>query len=492
MEGAPIDPSNLVFTNIFTGGGEEFLSYESQVLALTRRYNGLSPIGRELTKGIIDTRVSWIAGNGANIDAEGDKEKEFLESFIEYNGLNGNQFREAVTDGELEGKTLLVLDWDAKEQMPCVRHLAWCESNYKITTDPKDYQTVLSVDLNDKAKTILSDPDMFVYGKFSGSRRYINDAPPRVAMVLFDIDSVSRALRDLRQINHKFGAAFPVFKTETNEDAVQLNRMLNSTKWKIGDSIAGRFDAKYMEPSGSGLESIIKEMLMHFRIISNNTGIPVFFFAPDLMSNRATAAEMMEMINAATLAERESWKTVITEICQKAMKLYSKMTGKILDYEDVEVSIPQVTLNQVQQLVDVYLPLQMSGIISKQTLREMVPGIDPEVEDERLEKEAEASLLSESSGIEIANLTGDPNSPNDIEAEAKAKLKGTVGGVDGILSIQNSVANGITDYEAALALLFEIYGFDEATARKILGSPKKKQVTSTNSNEQPIAVQAVP
>jgi hypothetical protein len=70
-------------------------------------------------------------------------------------------------------------------------------------------------------------------------------------------------------------------------------------------------------------------------------------------------------------------------------------------------------------------------------------------------------------------MGGGLHNPNDIEAEAKAKLKGTVGGVQGVLSIQDSVSKGITDYSAAVTLLFEIYGFNEATAKAILGTPKK-------------------
>ena len=80
---------------------------------------------------------------------------------------------------------------------------------------------------------------------------------------------------------------------------------------------------------------------------------------------------------------------------------------------------------------------------------------------------------------------GNPiETPIDIEAEAKARLKGSVGGVQGILEIQNSVSQGITDYSAAISLLFEIFGFDEVTAKKILGSPKKIN-TNVNSNNQP-------
>jgi hypothetical protein len=64
--------------------------------------------------------------------------------------------------------------------------------------------------------------------------------------------------------------------------------------------------------------------------------------------------------------------------------------------------------------------------------------------------------------------------PIDIEAESKAKLKGSVGGVQGILSIQTSVYNGTTDYDAAVVLLGEIFGFDTVKAKAILG-PKRTQ-----------------
>jgi len=61
----------------------------------------------------------------------------------------------------------------------------------------------------------------------------------------------------------------------------------------------------------------------------------------------------------------------------------------------------------------------------------------------------------------------------DIEAEAKARLKGSVGGVQGILGIQQSVSSGTTQYSAAVKLLNEIFGFDDSTAKKILGSEKE-------------------
>ena len=67
----------------------------------------------------------------------------------------------------------------------------------------------------------------------------------------------------------------------------------------------------------------------------------------------------------------------------------------------------------------------------------------------------------------------------DIEAQAKASLKGSVGGVQGILSIQQSVAAGTTDYLSALAILDLIYGISEIEARRILGSPLNNTENNT-------------
>ena len=65
-----------------------------------------------------------------------------------------------------------------------------------------------------------------------------------------------------------------------------------------------------------------------------------------------------------------------------------------------------------------------------------------------------------------------PDSVDQKRLDAQATLKGTVGGVQGILEIQKSVAQGITDRDAAIALLIEIYGFSEEQAVNVVGTPK--------------------
>lgn len=63
-----------------------------------------------------------------------------------------------------------------------------------------------------------------------------------------------------------------------------------------------------------------------------------------------------------------------------------------------------------------------------------------------------------------------------LNKQAQANLRGSVGGVTGVLSIQTSVSQEITDYDSGMAMLEEIFGFSNDVAKKILGNPKKGAV----------------
>lgn len=81
--------------------------------------------------------------------------------------------------------------------------------------------------------------------------------------------------------------------------------------------------------------------------------------------------------------------------------------------------------------------------------------------------------------VPVGEVGVDGAPPAKIENEAAANLRGSVGGVQGILGIQASVSAGTTTYSAALATLVEIYDFSEETARKILGE-ESELLTQTN------------
>lgn len=71
------------------------------------------------------------------------------------------------------------------------------------------------------------------------------------------------------------------------------------------------------------------------------------------------------------------------------------------------------------------------------------------------------------------NINGDGNVV--VESNKVNDLRNTVGGVTGILEIQNNVTAGITDYNSAKNILIIIYGFTEEEAIKLLGNVKEDQ-----------------
>lgn len=94
--------------------------------------------------------------------------------------------------------------------------------------------------------------------------------------------------------------------------------------------------------------------------------------------------------------------------------------------------------------------------------REVLQGIlTPEQARERLYPE----ITPEAAIPEAAEKTQE----EEGVASAQIGLKGSVGGVQGILEIQQSVVVGTTSRPSALTILVEIYGFDLDTAADILG-----------------------
>lgn len=68
---------------------------------------------------------------------------------------------------------------------------------------------------------------------------------------------------------------------------------------------------------------------------------------------------------------------------------------------------------------------------------------------------------------------------NDATTQAQAQLKGSVGGVQSLLEVQASYVAGTTTYEAAIAILDLIFGFNRLQAIRLLGNPEVKDETIT-------------
>lgn len=78
--------------------------------------------------------------------------------------------------------------------------------------------------------------------------------------------------------------------------------------------------------------------------------------------------------------------------------------------------------------------------------------------------------------VSLLEVEQNSNEAESTKLEAQANLKGSVGGVQALLQIQQAVSQGLTDLESAVVIISEIYGIGNDLARQMLGTPKQNVI----------------
>ena len=375
--------------------GNQYTSYDYAVTELFRKYHNLSRWGCGLVKTIIDWRATQISGNGANVSAKNKKTQKWLTDFFAYNYLDSHATFEAVRDSELEGKALLYLTLSDDKETVNVRHISYMQYKYNLQINDDDYENMKSVTFVDAAKReIKLLPDQFVFVKTSGSKRVYVNTPPRTAYVLSKIDDVDKAMSDIRENNRLFGFITPIISTNGDMQIAMAERksLFGKLKsmWSIGKMLVTPGTFSFAEPTGNAINSIKSEVETLIRVISYVTGIPVSFLGyPDLLSNRPAAIDLNEMINITTSVERLIWEAKLKELAEKAIDMYNLANNANLSKEGIKVSLPVVSMSQIELIKDIYIELYRESAISLETLLERLPGIDPVFELQRINQAKE-------------------------------------------------------------------------------------------------------
>ena len=386
--------------------GNEYRTYETAVKAIEDKYVGSAEWGCVLTGSIIDLRAAFTIGQGIRITTAEDTterkaraELEFANDFFEYNKLDQEMPVELAKEAEIEGKIALKIKLeeakdfkDGKyEKMVSVRFISWLETGYEVKTPKDDYMNYSSLTWQPKsdAKKEVLDPKEFVYNKFGGRISKPNQAQPKVMKCLTQIDDVSKALRDWREINHIF--AMPIFDIECDDaDSVaDADKAMNAYRMNIKKAfIHAKSKLSILGPDMSGIDSLSKEIIDKIKIISGTTGIPVHFLGLlDLLKNRATGESTRELVNAGTEKERVIWKGTYKELLEKAFTMYTEdMQLTKLDASKLDIEIPVVTEEQWIHIEKVLLPLYLASAISIDYLLSQVPNVDASKELQRLGK----------------------------------------------------------------------------------------------------------
>ena len=425
-------------------------SYQSAVTEINKKYIGTADWGVLQTGSIIDLRAAFIVGDGMIISdkepgEEPSAELEWVEEFFRYNDLDKEVVQEFAKEAEIEGKIALKLaieedkeedekvDKEKKKYKVSVRFISWLDKKYKITTNPQDYLDYQKLEWEKtglhKGETL--DAKEFVYKKFGGRIMNPNEAAPKIMKCLTQIESLDKAERDWRHINHIFAGPILYAECEEQKEVDAFMDALNDKNFKISKVLAGTAKVTFIKLDAGGIDSIEKEIVSLVKLISGTTGIPVHFLGfVDLMSNRATAEDLINMINAATTKERQTWIGAYEEVIKKAMDMWNNAAEKgmskekQLDPDKIKVDIPIITKMHYDRLEKIFLPACIAGKISDEAFLAMVPGLDVKAEMERKKKKEESemeSLKQEMDGLKTVNLE------KDLLRGGK-KPEGTMGG----------------------------------------------------------------
>lgn len=415
-----VKDSILALTDAVSGyKSNQYPTYQSAVTEINRKYIGTADWGVLQTGSIIDLRAAFIIGDGVIItDKEpGDEpsaELEWTEEFFRYNDLDREVVQEFAKEAEIEGKIALKLaveedkeedaeevDEKDKKWKVSVRFISWLDKKYEVIPNPLDYLDYQKLKWKQtgthKGETL--DAKEFVYKKFGGRIMNPNEAAPKIMKCLPQIESFDRALWDWRQINHIFAGPVLYAKCEDKAEVDLMLNAFNDKNFKLKKILAGTADMEFIKLDVGGTDSLEKEISGLAKVISGNTGVPVHWLGfVDLMSNRATADDLINMINGATTKERQIWIGAYEEVIKKAMVMWNNAAEpgmskeKQLDPDKIKVDIPIITKMHYDQLEKIFLPAAVAGLISDKTFLTMIPGLDVKAELKEKEEKEKSEL----------------------------------------------------------------------------------------------------
>lgn len=390
-------------TELSSYRGNLYPSYEAATKELSLKFDGKALWGNQLAKIIIIIRTAFTMGGGIKISkvepkANGNeklteqsiqKTYEFIRNMFEINDIDEEVPIDFAIEAEIEGKFLCHLVPIDDKKSISLQHISWEDNRYKVipaTDNKKVYDRVAFS--NSSLYTKALEQKEFVYKRFGGRMKNINDTTSAVALSLRNLEDLDKALWDLRRVNH-LNMPTPHFKCSSPKEAKNLWEKLVSPEvnWKIGTLVVSTAEFSLVGLTGVDIEPLLKEITKQASMISGTTGVPVHYLGiPELLSNRATAENLMEVLYAVTNKDRKIWIGAYEEIINKSVAMANEKWKTSYVKGAVSVDIPFVTPERIKQLTEVWLPMYMSGLIRKETMLKRVPDVDEKFEMGEQEK----------------------------------------------------------------------------------------------------------
>ena len=344
----------------YIGTPFKFNTYSKQVTQLGKLYDNKADWGCMMAKNVIDMRTAFSVGTGVrvikqeNFEGDATKELKWCKEFMRFNNLDEEMPQEYAKEAEIEGKILLRLLVDETAKNIRVVHVPWRQFNYEVTTPAFDFfnYTRAKYDGNSGDTSFDLVPELFVYKRFGGSTSKVNETPPKTAFILREMEDLDKAVVDWRKINRIFAAPTPVFRTPDKQTAGELQQWLDDNNWRIGKALVlggENVGFELVGWTGDGYTTLKEETQTLVKTVSGTTGIPVHFLGyPELLSNRDTAENLIELIVLSTNKERNTWMGAYEELFQKAIIIANTVFSMDLNPMAVDAVIDELELTTAE------------------------------------------------------------------------------------------------------------------------------------------------
>lgn len=267
---------------------------------------------------------------------------------------------------------------------------------------------------------------------------------------LYKIASNSEFSLDAKNINIRYSGKFLVGSTNDTSKIGLSDHERDDIKAKIDTNLQKVWPLKTMVEIRRFVDNyanlqLDQAYLADYFLIGNMFGIP---------------RDVLEAYNSATYENQEKARAAHVNYCfEPKGNQFMDSFEKFFGYTDRNIVIDWSHLPFMQVFEKERAEVAEIKINSLSSLLSL--GINVEQANQFLDTKFELPTVEE----EITT-----NSDPETKA-AQAALRGSVGGVNGIVLIQQGVVAGTTSYDSGLAILTIIYGFTDEQAKQLLGNP---------------------
>jgi len=368
---------------------------------LRKKYKGEAQWGNQLAGVITDFNASMQWGQGLRTVAtdetlrqRGEKplEQEVWEDFLDYNDLDEEGGLDLGVSGELDGQVLLFWDVDQKDRHVRVWTVPLLETKYRVEFGTKPWEPTRAVLYPGTEKEEARDAGEFVFIRLRGVSNG-SYGVPTCARCIDEIEDLHKAKKDLRAINHLHAAPTPKFTAKNEQAKTRIENDIAGKNWKLGKAIVlvDGDDLDYVTIPAETPKPLVDEITLNVKFVSGTTSVPVHFLGfPDLMSNRAVAAEdFSPSVIHATKADKR-FVGGFEELRAKVLPLYGQLHGRTYDPDAIDCAFPSPQKGVVQELVETWLPVVLNKKISHKTFLIRIGVEDPDEEIKRIVEELQA------------------------------------------------------------------------------------------------------